>query len=141
MQPRLNIVTLGVTDLQKSKKFYQNALGWEPTKDSNDKIVFFNHLGIILGLYPIEELAKDAELMVGKGGFPGFTLAINLDKKEKVDELHKKVIEKGGKELVALRETFWGGYDSYFADPDGYAWEIAWAPFWKFDEQGSLIVE
>jgi predicted lactoylglutathione lyase len=141
MQPRLNIVTLGVKNLQKSSNFYQNALGWKPTKNSDDKIVFFNHQGIVLGLYPIDKLAEDAMISPDGKGFSGITLAINLDKKEKVDELHEKVIKNGGKELVAPRETFWGGYDSYFADPDGFPWEIAWAPFWQYDEQGSLKIE
>jgi len=139
MKPRLNIVTLGVKNLQKSKEFYQTALGWQPTKDSDDKIVFFNHGGIVLGLYLLDDLAKDAEVSPVREGFSGITLAINLETKESVDELYNSVVNEGGKSLVGPRETFWGGYDCYFADPDGHPWEIAWAPFWKFDEQGSLI--
>lgn len=141
MKPRLNIVTLGVKDLQKSQEFYQTALAWKPTKDSDDKIVFFHQGGIVLGLYRLEELAKDAQISPQKSGFSGVTLAINMDTKEAVDELYKLVIAQGGKSLVEPRETFWGGYDCYFADPDGNAWEIAWAPFWEFDEQGSLKME
>lgn len=141
MKPRLNIVTLGVQDLNQSKSFYKKALGWKPTKDSDDQIVFFNQAGIIVALYPIDKLAEDAELKPDRSGFSGVTLAINLDKKEAVDELYHSVIENGANPLVKPRETFWGGYDAYFADPDGNAWEIAWAPFWKFDEQGSLIME
>ena len=140
MKPRLNVVTLGVKDLEKSREFYKKALGWQPTKESDDKIVFFNHGGIILGLYPIDKLAKDAEVSAEKSGFSGVTLAINLGTKNDVDELYNSIISKGGKSLVKPRETFWGGYDAYFADPEGNAWEIAWAPFWKFDKQGSLII-
>jgi predicted lactoylglutathione lyase len=141
MKPRLNIVTLGVKDLQKSSEFYQTALGWKPTKDSDDKIVFFAQGGIVLGLYPLEELAKDAEISSNRSGFSGVTLAINLDSKEAVDKLYHSVINKGGTPLVEPRNTFWGGYDCYFADPDRHAWEIAWAPFWEYDEQGSLLLE
>ena len=141
MQARLNIVTLGVKNLQKSSEFYQKALGWKPTKDSDDKIVFFNQLGIVLGLYPLDELAKDAGISSERSGFSGVTLAINLESKAAVDELYQSIIEKGGKSLVKPRDTFWGGYDCYFADPDGNAWEIAWAPFWEFDEQGSLKMD
>ena len=140
MQQRLNIVTLGVKDLQRSKKFYETALGWETTKDSDDKIVFFNHGGIILGLYPLDELAIDAEVSAVRSGFSGITLAINLDSKEEVDDLYHKLIKCGAKSLVKPRDTFWGGYDCYFADPDDHVWEIAWAPFWEFDEMGNLIV-
>ncbi len=140
MKPRLNIVTLGVKNLQKSKNFYQEALGWEPTKDSDDKIVFFNQGGIILGLYPIDKLAEDAMLPPERSGFSGITLAINVDSKDALDKLFNTIVEKGGKTLVEPRDTFWGGYDAYFTDPDGHPWEIAWAPFWKFDEQGSLVL-
>ena len=141
MKPRLNIVTLGVKDLKISREFYQNALGWQATKESDDNIVFFNHGGIVLGLYPLDKLAEDAEVSPDKSGFSGVTLAINLDTKDGVDELYNSIITKGGKSLVKPRVTFWGGYDAYFADPDGNVWEIAWASFWKFDEQGSLIMD
>lgn len=141
MKSRLNIVTLGVKDLKKSREFYQTVLDWQPTKDSDDKIVFFNQGGIILALYPFEKLAEDAKVPAQRSGFSGTTLAINLDTKEGVDELYNSIIEKGGKSLVKPRETFWGGYDCYFADPDGNAWEIAWAPFWEFDAQGSLKMD
>lgn len=141
MKPRLNIVTLGVKDLVKSSEFYQTTLGWKPAKGSDDKIVFFNHEGIVLGLYPLDKLAEDAEISPARSGFSGVTLAINQNSKETVAELYKTVIAKGGKSLVEPRDTFWGGYDCYFADPDGNAWEIVWAPFWEFDEQGSLKME
>lgn len=138
MKPRLNIVTLGVADLQKSKTFYIEVLGWEPAKGSDDKIVFFNHGGIILSLYPFEKLAEDAGVPAEKSGFSGIALAINQDKKEAVDEVFKRAINNGAKDLIKPHETFWGGYGAYFADPDGYTWEVAWAPFWEFDKQGSL---
>ena len=140
MKPRLNIVTIGVSNLQKSREFYMKALGWEPANGSDDNIVFYHHGGIIFALYPHDKLAEDAMLAPEHSGFSGVTLAINLDSKEAVDELHRQIISNGGKSLVEPRETFWGGYDSYFADPDGHAWEIAWAPFWKYDEQGSLLL-
>ncbi|WP_167612927.1 VOC family protein [Maribellus sediminis] len=140
MNPRLNIVTIGVNDLQVSRDFYKKALDWEPAEGSDENIVFFNQLGIILALYPIDKLAEDALISPERSGFSGVMLAINLDSKEKVDTLYTQVIKNGAKALVAPRETFWGGYDAYFADPDGHSWEIAWAPFWKFDEQGSLML-
>jgi hypothetical protein len=141
MTPRLNIVTLGVANLQQAREFYEKALQWTPAPGSDDKIVFFNQGGIVLGLYPLDKLAEDAEVSPERSGFSGVTLAINLDSKEAVSELYNSVIKNGGKALVAPRETFWGGYDCYFADPDGNCWEIAWAPFWEFDEQGSLKLE
>ena len=141
MKPRLNMVTLGVKNLEVSKKFYQDALGWKPAKGSDDKIIFYNQHGIVFGLYPIDKFAEDVLLPNNKSGLSGVALAINLDSKEAVDQLYGQVIKNGGKPLVEPRDTFWGGYDCYFADPNGQHWEIAWAPFWEFDKQGSLILE
>lgn len=140
MKPRLNIVTLGVSNLQKSKEFYRKALGWEPAPGSSESIIFFHQGGIIVGLYPFDKLAEDAGVPTEKPSFPGVTLAINRESKEEVDELFARVIKSGATILIKPRDTFWGGYDAYFADPDGYAWEIAWAPFWQYDEQGSLTL-
>ncbi len=140
MKPRLNIVTIGVSDLKRSREFYSKALGWEPGNGSDDNIVFYAQGGIVFALYPLTGLAEDAKLSPDRSGFSGVTLAINMDSKEAVDKLYGQIIVNGGKALVEPRDTFWGGYDCYFTDPDGHAWEIAWAPFWKFDEQGSLIL-
>lgn len=138
MNPRLNMVTLGVADLTKSRRFYMDAFGWKPAKGSDENIVFFYHGGIVLGLYPMNLLANDAGVPAERSGFSGITLAINTKSREELDELYLKVIVAGAKSLIAPRDTFWGGYDCYFADPDGHPWEIAWAPFWEFDDQGSL---
>lgn len=138
MKPRLNIVTLGVADLKKSRQFYADAFGWTPANGSDENIVFFNHSGIVLALYPLKALAEDAGISAERSGFSGVTLAINTESREELEELNRKAIEAGGKALISPRDTFWGGYDCYFADPDGHPWEIAWAPFWEFDEQGSL---
>ena len=138
MKPRLNIVTLGVKDLLKSREFYKNALGWDPAPGSDENIVFFHQGGIVLGLYPIDKLAEDAGVSADRFGFSGVTLAINQDSKEAVKETFEMAVKNGVKVLVGPRDTFWGGYDAYFADTDGHSWEIAWAPFWEFDEQGSL---
>ena len=138
MKPRLNIVTLGVADIQRSRQFYADAFGWTPANGSDENIVFLNHGGIVLALYPMEGLAEDAGIPAERSGFSGVTLAINTQSREELDELYKKTLVADAKSLIAPRDTFWGGYDCYFADPDGHPWEIAWAPFWEFDEQGSL---
>jgi len=138
MKPRLNIVTVGVADLKKSRQFYQDAFGWNPAKGSDENIVFFYHGGIVLGLFPMNLLAEDAGVPAERTGFSGITLAINTASREELDKLYQKALDAGAKSLIAPRDTFWGGYDCYFADPDGHPWEIAWAPFWEFDEQGSL---
>ncbi len=138
MKPRLNIVTLGVADLPKSRQFYADAFDWAPAPGSDEHIVFFNHSGIVLALYSMEGLAEDAGISAERSGFSGVTLAINAGSKEELQAFHRKALAAGAKSLIEPGDTFWGGYHSYFADPDGHHWEIAWAPFWEYDEQGSL---
>jgi predicted lactoylglutathione lyase len=138
MKPRLNIVTLGVADLSKTRQFYADAFGWIPANGSDENIVFFNHSGIVLALYSLDGLAEDAGIPAERSGFSGVTLAINAESKEELEAFHRKALAAGAKSLIEPSDTFWGGYHSYFADPDNHHWEIAWAPFWEFDEQGSL---
>jgi len=140
MKPRLNMVTLGVADLPKSRQFYTDAFGWKPAQGSDEHIVFFNHAGIVLGLYSMEGLAEDAGISSERSGFSGITLAINAQTREELEEFYRNALAAGAKSLIEPCDTFWGGYHSYFADPDGHHWEIAWAPFWEYDDQGSLIL-
>ena len=107
MKPRLNIVTLGVADLPRSRQFYQDAFGWKPAKGSDENIVFYSHAGIILGLYPMHLLAEDAEVPADRKGFSGVTLAINTRTREELEETHRKAIAAGAKSLVEPRDTFW----------------------------------
>ncbi len=141
MNPRLNIVTLGVANLARSRQFYQDAFGWKPAQGSSEEIVFFYHGGIVLGLYPLESLAEDAGITAHRSGFSGITLAMNTKTKEDLETTYQNALDAGAKSLIEPRDTFWGGYDCYFADPDGHPWEIAWALSWEYDEQGSLIME
>jgi uncharacterized protein len=138
MKPRLNIVTIGVSDLPTSRQFYMEAFGWKPAQGSSDQIVFFYLDGIVLGLYPLNLLAEDAGVPAERSGFSGITLAINTNSREELEKTYRKALAAGAKSLIEPRDTFWGGYDCYFSDPDGHPWEIAWAPFWEYDEQGSL---
>jgi uncharacterized protein len=61
-------------------------------------------------------------------GFPGFTLAHNVKSKEAVNSVLEQGKEAGATILKPAQDTDWGGYSGYFADPDGYLWEIAWNP-------------
>lgn len=138
MKPRLNMVTLGVKDLATSQNFYFDALGWQPAKGSDENIIFYYQEGVIVSLFPFEQLAEDAGLPAVKPVFPGITLSINLRTKEAVDDVFQKALQSGAGDLIKPHETFWGGYGAYFSDPDGHIWEVAWGPMWEFDDQGSL---
>ncbi len=141
MDQHLHIVTLGVSDLQRSRAFYSQTLGWKPSGASSEGIVFFQASGVVLALFPREELAKDALVSSEGNGFAGFTLAHNAHSEAEVDEIIRDLKAKGVKILKEPQKVFWGGYSSYFADPDGNCWEVAYSPFTSFDENGNLKLE
>jgi catechol 2,3-dioxygenase-like lactoylglutathione lyase family enzyme len=127
MEPRISLVTLGVSDLTRSTTFYRDRLGL-PAKGDYEGVTFFDLKGTWLALYPREELAADAKVEADGGGFKGFTLAHNVRSKEEVDTLLKQAEEAGATISKWGQDTDWGGYSGYFADPDGYLWEVAWNP-------------
>jgi predicted lactoylglutathione lyase len=134
---RINIVTLGVSDLRRAEAFYA-TLGWERSSASNENIAWFKLSGAVLGLFPRHELAADAGVADSEAGFAGVTLAINLDTKEDVDAAVAAAVQAGGSVAKQPVEVSWGGYSGYFADPDGYLWEVAWNPFFPIAPDGTL---
>ena len=129
MEPRISIVTLGVTDLARSVEFYRDGLELVLYDENTESIAFFQNKGTWLALYPREALADDVGIPTQGSGFSGVTLAHNLRSKEEVDELLDVAVAAGATLVKPAQDTFWGGYSGYFSDPDGYLWEIAWNPF------------
>ena len=140
MRPKLNVITLGVKDLKESINFYKHGLGWSTSAAETDEVAFFPLGGIILALYPRHLLAEDATVDASGGGFSGITLAQNAKSEAEVDETLETVAKAGGKIIKPAQKVFWGGYSGYFADPDGYLWEVAYNPYWGFDEQDNVIL-
>jgi catechol 2,3-dioxygenase-like lactoylglutathione lyase family enzyme len=140
MNQRLHLITLGVRDFEKSKKFYAETLGWKLSRPQDD-IAFFQAGGVWLSIYPREKLAEDAMVSPEGHGFSGITLAYNAHSEAEVDEVIKDLKSKGVKIIKEPQKVFWGGYSSYFADPDDYRWEVAYNPFFQFDENGNLNLE
>ena len=132
---RISLVTLGVTDLTRSIAFY-DAFGWDRVHDANDNVAFYRTGGAILSLFGLENLAQDAKLSPERSGFSGSTLAINLASEAEVDAAFTHVASIGATVLKPAEHVFWGGYSGYFADPDGYAWEVAFNPHWPLNEDG-----
>ncbi len=136
---RISIVTLGVADLGRAAAFYA-ALGWRRSAASNESIVWFKTAGSVLGLFPFDELAEDADLPVTpRVGFGGITLAINVASQAEVDAALAAAQAAGGSILKPAQHTSWGGYSGYFADPDDYPWEVAYNPYFTFDPDGRLL--
>lgn len=139
MEQRLSIITLGVADLERSKGFYER-LGWRRNMTKSQGIVFFQAGGIALALFPREELAKDANIVDDGHGFCGFSLAYNTRQREEVDAVIAEAEAAGAKVLKQPQQAFWGGYSGYFADPDGFVWEVAWNPFFEIEEDGGIRI-
>lgn len=134
--PRVNVITLGVSDVSLSTKFYE-SLGWVRSSVSEENITFIQLGAIVLGLYEYSMLAQDATIPPGdRQVFPSFTVAINADSRQEVDEIIEQAREAGAEIVKEPQEVFWGGYSSYFADPDGFLWEVAHNPFFEKDQQG-----
>ncbi len=130
MQPRINLITLGVTDLPRAIAFYQ-ALGLPRYPFESEGVAFFELNGSWLALYPWDALAADAGLPPEGNGFRGFTLAHNVASREAVDQVMAEAAAAGARIVKPAQETFWGGYSGYFADPDEFLWEVAHVPqFW-----------
>ena len=139
----LTIVTLGVSDLERSARFYAD-LGWEQRGDLADGIVWFKTSGSWVGLFGHDALAEDARLeavpVEDLPAFRGVTLALNLASEAAVDRAFARVQEIGGRVVKPAERVFWGGYSGYFADPDGHLWEIAYAPMTPPDEHGRIEI-
>ena len=137
---RVSVVCLGVRDMAASLAFYRDGLGF-PTKEkaASPQIAFFNTPGVKLSLYPLQLLAEDISATdpppVAQG-FGGITLAYNARTKDEVRQIAELARKAGARIAKEPQDVFWGGYHCYFADPDGYYWEVAYNPDWQLDESG-----
>jgi Lactoylglutathione lyase and related lyases len=140
---KITCICLGVRSMEKSINFYRDELGFKTDeKRNNPEVIFFDTPGTKFELYPLELLAKDISEkntpQIGNG-FGGITLAYNVENKEDVDKVIEIVRNAGAKIVKEPQNVFWGGYHAYFADLDGYYWEVAWGPNFKYDNNGMLV--
>jgi uncharacterized protein len=138
MEQRLSLITLGISDLDRAKKFYE-ALGWKSGAAPEDDVVFFPAGGMIVALWGREKLAEDSAVTVGSG-WGGVTLAYNTRSAKEVDDVIEEARAAGATIGREPGETFWGGYSAVFIDPDGYPWEVAHNPNWTIEEDGSVTL-
>ena len=140
MEQRLSMITLAVTDLERSRAFYETVVGWHAAPGPPG-IAFFDLGGIVFSLFPHAEMVKewpgedDARRAFASRGF---ALAHNTRSKADVDAIFSRLREKGAAILKPPEEVFWGGYSGYFADPDGHAWEVAYNPHWQIRQDGRV---
>lgn len=156
LEPRVSIITLGVDDLDRAYAFYE-AMGLERHKRFTDGVAFFQMGGLILALWPREELAQDAGLpryrqAAGRatiklpGGveheieeaYPGVALAYNTRTAGEVAEVLALAERAGGRVLKPAGKALWGGIQGYFYDTEGNLWEVAYNPDFPIDAEGRI---
>jgi uncharacterized protein len=138
MEQRVSLVTLGVADLARSRRFYEQ-LGWRSSSKPELGVVFFQSGSMVLGLWSREELAQDSGTH-DPGGWGGVTLAHNVRSPAEVDAVLAEARAAGATIAREGAETFWGGYSGAFIDPDGHPWEVAHNPGWAIGDDGSITL-
>jgi catechol 2,3-dioxygenase-like lactoylglutathione lyase family enzyme len=138
MEQRVSLITLGVADLTRARRFYE-GLGWVTNAGPDDDVVFFQAGGMIVALWGRAQLAADSGVE-DAGGWGGITLAHNVRSPDEVDAVLSEARSAGGTIVRPGDETFWGGYSGVFVDPDGHPWEVAHNPHWALGEDGSVFL-
>lgn len=129
MEQRISFVTLAVRDVEASKAFYCDGLGWKPSMYVEGEVLMLK-VGALVVLSLWDRVAFEAEVgpLAGGDGVPPVALAHNVPEGAQVDQILALARELGAGPVTAAEERVWGGYTGYFADPDGFRWEIAWNP-------------
>jgi uncharacterized protein len=136
VEQRVSVITLGVGDLERSRRFYQ-ALGWRTNAEPGADVVFFQAGGMVLALWSRASLAEDSGTKYA-GGWGGVTLAYNTRSPDEVDSVIAEAEQAGATIARPPGPTFWGGYSDVFVDPDGHPWEVAHNPHWRLRDDGSV---
>jgi catechol 2,3-dioxygenase-like lactoylglutathione lyase family enzyme len=142
MEQRLSLVTLGVADLARARRFYEDGLGWKRGNENPD-VAFYQTPGGVFALWSRRMLADDAGLIEAeddRSGFGGVALAYNARSRDEVDAVLAEAEAAGALLLKPPAATFWGGYSGYFSDPDGHVWEVAHNPFWTVGADGRVTL-
>ena len=136
MQQQISVITLGIADLARSRRFYVEGFGWTPVFE-NPEIVFYQMNGLMLGTWLASSLAADSRRPPASS--PGaFSLAHNVTSKEAVQPTLDRLAQFGGTLLRPADAPPHGGFGGYVTDPDDHAWEIAFNPAWKIDAEGRV---
>jgi catechol 2,3-dioxygenase-like lactoylglutathione lyase family enzyme len=136
----VSLITLGVSDLKKAVAFYRDGLGWAKSDIGGDEVAFLKTGGVVIALFPRPSFAADAGIDVDDvehGGFSRISLAHNVAEEGQVDSVLKEAARAGATIVKKAQEIFFGRH-GFFADPDGYLWEVAWNPSFPMGADGSI---
>ena len=135
MQPRVSVITLGTSDVDRARSFYE-AMGWTASSPDGE-VVFMQARGMVVALWSRELLAEDSGV-TDAGGWGGITLAHNVASPDAVDAVLAEARAAGARIARDAAPTSWGGYAGVFLDPDGHPWEIAHNPHWPLADDGAV---
>jgi predicted lactoylglutathione lyase len=136
--PNITLITLGVADVAKSTEFYE-ALGFvKSNRASEANVSFFKAGSVALALWSREAQLEDAQAGAIWNGNGGVCVAQNVASEGEVDAVMARAKAAGAQILKRAAKTFWGGYNGYFADPDGHLWEVAFNPHWGLSANGVI---
>lgn len=138
MSAHISLITLGVGDVAKATAFYERLGFVKSKKASQDAVSFLQAGGVVLAIWSCEAQRDDAGANALWTGNGGIVVAQNVASERDVDALMAKAEAAGAHILKPAAKTFWGGYDGYFANPDGHVWEVAFNPHWALDEDGRI---
>ena len=134
MQQQISVITLGIADLFRSRRFYSEGFGWTPVFE-NEEIIFYQMNGLILGTWLTISLESDMR-RTGLARPGAFALAHNVATQDAVQPTLDRLSRFGGRVLRAADAPPHGGFRGYVADPDDHTWEIAWNPAWPISPEG-----
>jgi uncharacterized protein len=140
MESRVSLVTLGVSDLERAVAFYRDGLGWPKSNIGGDEVAFFKTGGVVIALFPRASFAADAGVDlddVEHGRLSRFSLAHNVAEEGQVDAVLAEAAEAGATIVKEAQGIFFGRH-GFFADPDGFLWEVAWNPSFPMAQDGSI---
>jgi catechol 2,3-dioxygenase-like lactoylglutathione lyase family enzyme len=140
VEPRVSLVTLGVSDFERAVAFYRDGLGWPKSDVGGDEVAFLKTAGVVLALFPRVSFAADADVNIDDvehGGFARFSLAHNVAEEGQVDSVLAEAAEAGATIVKEAQQIFFGRH-GFFADPDGFLWEVAWNPSFPMDADGTI---
>jgi catechol 2,3-dioxygenase-like lactoylglutathione lyase family enzyme len=140
MEQRTHFLTLATPDLDASRAFYRDGLGWDPLVDVPGEIIFFQTApGLVLGFFDADKFCEDVDGAVEHPSTTGVTLAHNVDSPREVDEVVEAAVAAGGRLVKSPRPVaVFNGYHGHFADPNGVIWEVCHNPGWSVDESGQV---
>jgi uncharacterized protein len=134
MQQQMSVITLGIADLARSRRFYSEGFGWTPVFE-NHEIVFYQLNGFVFGTWLTTSLEADMQ-RPGLSRPGAFALAHNVAARDAVHPTIERLVLYGGRLLRNADTPPHGGFRGYVADPDDHAWEIAWNPAWPISPEG-----